>query len=186
MMHTPWGKSQDQEKITRGINFYSTAGHGGYKVSAKLNEQIPDFMRNEDGWYEEDCEWCIPAIIFHEYFKQDVIDIAVATFRNWFPDAYEQFYQVELQPGESHERDRQQFAIDNYNNFVGTSAFGDWHDTVPSGMVGVYFKRESDGMQIGKLIPQQEYASRMDQRVPRFVLREGKEYTSWHGANNEL
>lgn len=36
------------------------------------------------------------------------------------------------------------FERDNYNRYLVTSAFGEWHERVPNGKVGVYAKRESD------------------------------------------
>lgn len=83
-VNTPWGKSQSKQKVVRGINFYSTAGHGGYKVSKKLNASIPDCLRNEDGWYEEDCEYLKVIISFPQYFSQTLRDHACRTFKLYF------------------------------------------------------------------------------------------------------
>jgi hypothetical protein len=60
LTNTPWGKAQSRDIISdEGIEFYSTAGHGGYKVSAQLNRLIPKVFRAAGGWYEEDCAWSI-------------------------------------------------------------------------------------------------------------------------------
>lgn len=63
---TPWGKSQGGHSHFPGMVFYHTAGHGGLKVDARLNRQIPLPFRNLDGWYEEDCEYAIPVWWFHD------------------------------------------------------------------------------------------------------------------------
>jgi len=63
---TPWGASQQRLKLGTGINMYSTASHGGIKVSEKLNRSIPAQFREESGWYEEDCRAAIPL-----YFLAD-------------------------------------------------------------------------------------------------------------------
>lgn len=103
---TPWGMSDHVTRYARGINFYDTPSHGGYKVSAKLNASMPEPLRNADGWYEEDCEWCKVVLAFPQYFPfKDWA--AEKTLRNWFPDKWEAFYGKKLQPGESFKRDEQ-------------------------------------------------------------------------------
>ena len=74
-IQTPWGISQNIETISRGIQFVDTIGHGGIKVSDELNKKIPNWVREGtfgklglDGWYEEDCDWCIPVIVFSKVF----------------------------------------------------------------------------------------------------------------------
>ena len=56
---TPWGKADYAASYCRGITFYSTPSHGGVKVSAGLNKRIPESLRVDSGWYEEDCDWAI-------------------------------------------------------------------------------------------------------------------------------
>lgn len=107
-MNTPWGASQQKTEITKGISFYSTSSHGGLKVHKKLNDTIPDCMRNDSGWYEEDCEWCFVAIVFPEHFLASYA-LALETCRNWFPDAYEQFFGVTLGPDESYAVKQREF-----------------------------------------------------------------------------
>jgi len=70
---TYWGKSQTAKKITDGIIFYTTASHGGFHVSKKLNQQIHWGWRREDGWYEEDCEWSIVVLTFPTLFHADEV-----------------------------------------------------------------------------------------------------------------
>src|ERR1700736_531524 len=50
---TPWGAPQHITKLADGIQSVSTASDGGIKLSFERNEQIPEYMRNDDGWYEK-------------------------------------------------------------------------------------------------------------------------------------
>lgn len=63
---TPWGRSSSGTTFAQGIVFYHTASQGGFKVVKKLNQQIPAAFRRFNGWYEEDCDGCIPFYFFHE------------------------------------------------------------------------------------------------------------------------
>ena len=93
---TPWGTAQTSEKACRGINFYSTASHGGYKVSDKLNLEIPEVFRRADGWYEEDCDWSIVWVFLSahfdkEYFKPETFLQADKTLKQWFPHEWQEY-----------------------------------------------------------------------------------------------
>lgn len=100
--HTPWGYSDSQEQIQPGIIFYSTPSHGGYHVSAALNRTMPDSLRLDGGWYEEDCDWARVVVAFPLHFPPETVEEAKATLRAWCPRAYERFYGVTLNPGESY------------------------------------------------------------------------------------
>jgi hypothetical protein len=125
----------------------STAGHGGIKLSRERNAAVPAYMRREGGWYEEDCEWAIAAVVHPIGFtrvcptednpNRTEWDIANSTLREWYPDEFEQWTGMKLVEGESFKRDERNFKIDNDNNFVVRSAWGAWADWVPTGKVGV-------------------------------------------------
>lgn len=126
---TPWGASQYSESLCRGIVSYGTAGHGGVHLSPTRNMVIPEYMRNANGWYEEDCEWAIAATIFPEawvkhYGSEDILKIIKATMLSYYPDFYEKFYGVEIKAGESDARDRETFDKDNANNYIVICATG--------------------------------------------------------------
>jgi hypothetical protein len=121
---TPWGVAQYTTNYGTGINSYSTAGHGGIKVSDKLNKQIPIEFRNADGWYEEDCESNIVHYFFYEQiakaeranhgtsksaFGKDYtladLEVHQLTYNKewhkmqmlrWFPCAYILYFKVDL------------------------------------------------------------------------------------------
>lgn len=80
--HTPWGAPQHITLLAEGIRSVSTGSHGGIKLSAERNEQMPDYMRNDDGWYEEDSEWAKVTVVFQDAFGADVVT-AYGTLRNW-------------------------------------------------------------------------------------------------------
>ena len=106
MTYTPWGNADGAEHIARGIMFYSTPSHGGYHLSPARNLQVPDALRLPGGWYEEDCDWARVVLAFPQYFP-DAVKQAEARqcLRAWVPSAYERFYGVTLQPGESYAKD---------------------------------------------------------------------------------
>jgi hypothetical protein len=108
-MNTPWGQSQHVKHFGPDIFSVSTAGHGGFKVEAKANLKIPFYMREADGWYEEDCDWAVVAVVFPDLFTAEDHVLAKKTLASWKPDAYERYFEVTLKPGESHTKDERAF-----------------------------------------------------------------------------
>jgi len=86
---SPWGKVQYCDQIAEGIVSVSTAGHGGLKLSAKRNNQIPEGARIHSGWYEEDCEWAIVALVFPMDFPTVSVFDVVRCCKEYNPIAYE-------------------------------------------------------------------------------------------------
>lgn len=167
---SPWGAIQDKKELAPGIWQVSTAGHGGIKLSRERNAAMPGYMRNEGGWYEEDCEWAKAAVVHPIGFQRVIkiegkpdrseFDIAMETFRNWHPDQYERFTGVPLQRGQSLIRDEQLFKAENHNNFVVTAAWGDWAHWVTKGKVGVVAKRDSDNTEKWFLVDGEAYKTK--------------------------
>ncbi len=129
---TPWGMSQHSDKIAVGIMKYVTASHGGVRLSKKRNEQVPDYMRDESGWYEEDDQWTIVACVFpdeymayYEPYCPDIIEIAKRTLLNYMPDMYERFFNEEIKQGESTIRDQENFYKEHANDYIVISAIGE-------------------------------------------------------------
>jgi hypothetical protein len=82
-MNTPWGKSDSVTELGAGIQFVTTAGHGGYYVPPALNSLVPMAWRDASfnaqgrfGWYEEDCDWSMVALTFPTIFPPAAIDAA--------------------------------------------------------------------------------------------------------------
>lgn len=84
MRHTPWGKADRREKLCYGVTFYSTPSHGGYFVAKTVRKKMPPRCQNEDGWYEEDLEWCKVAAAFPQHFTPAIVDIANSLLEKFF------------------------------------------------------------------------------------------------------
>ena len=120
MQNSPWGKIQYTNPVADGAVSVGTASHGGVKLDRKRNTMMPVYLRREGGWYEEDCEWCLPFVALEQHFIQTGTPKAVSiiekgghkrTFANWFWREYERFYGVILQPGESSGKDQDLWTV---------------------------------------------------------------------------
>lgn len=127
---TPWGPAQGGEFYATGVESFSTAGHGGFKLDRTRNARVPEELRNLDGWYEEDQEWAKVAFAFPELFTDRENGFAQATIRNHYPDAYEALKGVVLQEGESIGKDERVFRERHANDWLVISATGNADDTV--------------------------------------------------------
>ncbi len=175
-MSTPWGQADHVSRILEGMCRVGTPSHGGIKLNRERNAQVPDYIRRDGGWYEEDCEWAIPFIVFDDelaritetddpYTYRTVSQgEPIKTFLMWFPDEYERFFAVKIQPGESYKRDQQLFYQEFANKWVAISALGDWHSEVPTGLVQLTASRGAS-RKLGAivreyLVPKSEYEQR--------------------------
>lgn len=147
-MQTPWGPSQTVKTIIPGITHVTTASHGGILVSPEYQKKIPIYMRSNDGWYEEDCQWSIPYVALEHVIRNRCPDterelhdknIAAAreTLKHEYWRYYERFFSTELLPGESMTKDEEQWKVINRREYQVLTAWGDWHEAVPTGMVGL-------------------------------------------------
>lgn len=100
-MATPWGRADYVEEIQPFLGVVGTAGHGGVKVSEEYNNKIPESVRNQSGWYEEDCEWCIPYLFLREFLFDKQYPEAHDCFKNWYWKQYEEIFETILSPEES-------------------------------------------------------------------------------------
>lgn len=80
--------------------------------------------------------------------------------KSWNPDFYTRLTGETVAVEESHVLKRRKFEADNADNYVTKAAWGDWHDDVPKGYVGVTATRKSDGDEKRFLVPESEYDSR--------------------------
>jgi len=122
MTYTKWGASQTSKKHASGIMEYSTASHGGFHLSATRQSQMPEYLRNDDGWYEEDCDWCKVVIAFPEYFTVEKFMEAQSTLKNWHYKAYEKHTGLTLLPEESYMKNQDTFFEIHKNDMLVTSA----------------------------------------------------------------
>ena len=164
-MNTPWGHAQHVTELAEGILSVSTAGHGGIKLDKKRNAIVPDYMRRAGGWYEEDCEWSIPATIFPVSFAKnsphDIVKMARDSFRNWYPADYERYYACAIEPGESYMRDKELFERDNAHKWVVISALStsDGRDRVEY-FASLGGTRGHRGQQLHGFLSHEEYDTR--------------------------
>lgn len=159
-IYTPWGLADDVKEIAPGITSVGTPSHGGFRLSAGRQTSMPHAFRKGE-WYEEDCEWSLVVLSFPEAFPASLVEEAHKSAKDWFPDEYEAWTGQPLDPNESltlrKRRDRETYK----DAWVVTSAFGDWHENVPQGMVGCYAgrggSREGTSESRWFLVPATEY-----------------------------
>ncbi|MCP4560154.1 MAG: hypothetical protein GY873_09035 [Bosea sp.] len=120
--HTPWGTSQGATIYAEGVICHSTAGHGGFHLSAERNRRVHPTLRVPGGYYEEDEAWSIVAITFPDLFSSFERRCAEKTLKDSWPDAWEAIFGVVLGPGESHERDRRAFEREHATDWIVVSA----------------------------------------------------------------
>jgi hypothetical protein len=85
--YCPWGSVQDVYVIADGIEFISTASHGGFRLSDERVAQLPSCMRENgspyhDGgakFWEEDCEAAFVVLAFPAFFESRQLENAKNT-----------------------------------------------------------------------------------------------------------
>ena len=105
---SPWGKVRHCEKLTDWLYSAGTVTRGGFKLRKDFNEKVPKYLRDKDGWYEEDYHKDIILVIFFEQlinelvpssFKNAVVhwglESYVKSFKRYYPDEYKKFYNLE-------------------------------------------------------------------------------------------
>lgn len=75
---SPWGPVQWVDHHNDGVIEVSTASHGGVYLPPEVNRGIPDGLRNEDGWYEEDDETPQVVALLPHVFGETRADEAAA------------------------------------------------------------------------------------------------------------
>ena len=126
-VHTPWGASQGATVYAEGVTAHSTAGHGGFMLSAEQNRKVHPLLRSKSGWYEEDAEWAIVAITLLHLFTAFERRCAERTIKDSWPDAWETIFGAILQPGESYEKDRRAFVQAHARDWIVVSAITSKH-----------------------------------------------------------
>ncbi|NGO66070.1 hypothetical protein G6N76_20635 [Rhizobium daejeonense] len=158
---TPWGGSQMAVIYAEGIVAHSTAGHGGFHLSADRNVKIHPLLRKETPWYEEDSEWAIVALSFPDLFTGYERAMAEKTIRNTWPDAWEAIHGAKLAEGESWARDRRVFDQCHAADYIVTSAILSVQYPGMTEVVAVVGgDRSSDDDERHFLVQSDEYAGR--------------------------
>jgi hypothetical protein len=158
--YTPWGTSQGATVYADGVTVHSTAGHGGFHLSAERNGRVNPSLRARDGWYEEDCAWAVVAITFPHLFTSFERRCAERTIKDTWPDAWEAISGTLLEPGESREKDRGTFEAAHANDWIVISAITSSNE---NGFVEVVAtrggKRGADTRECRFLVPCEDYRS---------------------------
>ncbi len=158
---TPWGGSQMAVIYAEGVVAHSTAGHGGFHLSADRNGKVHPLLRKDTPWYEEDCEWAIVALSFPDLFTGYERAAAEKTIRNTWPDEWEAIHSVKLTEGESWIKDRRAFDQRHAADHVVTSAiFSEHHPGMTEVVAVVGGNRRTDDDERRFLVPSDEYAGR--------------------------
>ncbi len=110
--YSPWGTIQAAAVIAPGITHVTTAAHGGIHVRLDLMSRMPEYMRStsysQGGWFEEDCDWCLPFVVFEALLRESGDTVVVKmlddgehlkTFAAWHPERYRRFFGVEVAAG---------------------------------------------------------------------------------------
>lgn len=96
-MRTPWGTADSARMMVEGIGQVGTPGHGGIKLDAARNRQVPSALRRQGGWYEEDCDVYIPLYVFSHELRtaEQTSCTAEEAWRGmlaWYPEQVAQAY----------------------------------------------------------------------------------------------
>ncbi len=159
-VRTPWGPAQTATAYGEGVTSFDTSGHGGFKLSAKANAQVPAPLRIQGGWYEEDGEWARVAHAFPDLFTSYERGKAARTLRNWSTDEYEAATGQTVPLEESLVKRRRAFEAEHAGSMRVVSATTD-RENHP-GMVVVTARqggREGTGDHRRFLVPGDEYAA---------------------------
>lgn len=158
---TPWGASQGATIYAEGVVSHTTAGHGGFKLSAARNLVVHPLLRSESGFYEEDAEWAIVALTFPCLFTTFERKCADQTIRNAWPDAWEAVHGRVLSVGESMEKDRRAFEKLYAGSWIVISAsLSDQHPGMTEVIATVDGSRQFNCEERRFLIANDEYRAR--------------------------
>ena len=143
-VHTLWDTPDTAIQRLPGIWFVTTPSHGGFVLSDERQAAMPDALRLDSIYYEEDVNWSLVIVGFETEFaaQKDPLfgierDLAHQTARHWRPMQYGAFTGEVISPSDSYVLKK----VTLYEAAIGEigvrSASGDWADWVPKGKVGV-------------------------------------------------
>jgi len=161
--HNPWGEVQHAESYNDDgtIVSVSTASHGGIWVADELNNKIHHGMRNNNGWYEEDCEWSIVALTFPQIFTDFEREIAEGSLRDYYPETWEYLHGRKLQSGQSRKRDEKMFQKAHANDWIVISAVSSsYHEGMVEVVATLGGDRSENAQEKRFLVPDYEYRTR--------------------------
>lgn len=166
---TPWGTADHTTDVAPGITIADTSSHGGVKLSPERNKVIPPALRASSGWYEEDCEYNIPARYFAEEFAaqphitrtaDEFREDADSSIKHWFPTQWEKANGRELAPGESRTKDESSWAAAQGDKPIVTSASRSKSDPDMLVVTARPLGHDGTGAPAEYLVPAAEYETR--------------------------
>lgn len=98
--HTLWGPAQTVKELVPGIWVVSTASHGGVFVEPEKWESMPEYMRrtpySQGGYFEEDCDWCLPFVVFEVELRQSTDPHTLEILnRGWHTETFKESYHTD-------------------------------------------------------------------------------------------
>lgn len=143
-----WGAVISADQILAGIWHVSTASHGGIILSEARQAAIPETLRRDEPYYEEDVNWSLVYLAFEAELRRvdrpgmgAAVLLAHDTARAWRPQAYSAFTGTDVTPRDSHVMR----SIAAYEAMIGEivviAAYGSHADWVPDGKTGVIGRR---------------------------------------------
>lgn len=156
--HTPWGTSQGATLYAEGVTCHSTAGHGGFHLSAERNRKVHPALRVAGGFYEEDEAWAIVAITFPHLFTAFERRCAEKTIKDSSPEAWAAIFGTILLPGESRAKDQRSFEREHAGDWIVTSAITSSHEKGFVECVAAIGGKRGEGAEERRfLVPSSEY-----------------------------
>lgn len=153
------------EDVAAGIAVVGTPSHGGVWLSPDRNAKVPAALRDDSGWYEEDCQAYIAMWVFWDEFaalyptwsREQCAD----RIRQWFPDEWMAATGETVSGDQSQVLADREFLAEHTQDWIVRAAWGSWHDAVPAGKVGVVASLGGTGEQLRWfLVPAQDYEAR--------------------------
>ncbi len=104
---SPWGQVQHSEQIISGIWAVSTSTHGGIWLSPDRLAELTNILGysystfcGSTCWFEEDCDWCIPAIAFQFHGSYEAACQQLRGMSQWLEnDRYKKAYDALMNAG---------------------------------------------------------------------------------------
>jgi hypothetical protein len=167
--HTEWGTADMATEYAPGVVSIGTPGHGGFYLDASINATMPDPLRIESGYYEEDLMWSRVAAVFPEYFEASAVRQSLNILKDYDPDTYMAWKGVALQPWESLELARREIRQAHARDYVTHGIRAGRQEGAPDGHVLVLGRKEEGrGEEHWFLVPHEDY--RQDQTLIGFIV----------------
>ncbi len=155
---SPWGTAQSALLYAEGVISFSTASHGGFRLSPDRNAEVRADLRSSGGWYEEDEAWAIVALTFPALFTAFERRCAAQTIKDSWPEAWEAIHGTVLAPGESRTKDRHLFEREHVADWVVISAINSSHrEGFVECVATMGGKRDRQSQERRFLVPKSEY-----------------------------